>query len=167
MEKFVQPRRNYEALLWSIALPGFGQFINKKYFKGLLLIFLEFVVNVMSHFNYAILQSFNGNIIGAIEVTNYQWLMFYPCLYFFAIWDAYRDANDPPESYIYLPFAFSAYFVTVGLMYSARLKVFGILFGPVFLPMLFVIPGLTVGFLIRKIILNVKSKHELTGADGI
>lgn len=167
MENVIKRKRNFEPLFWSIALPGFGQFINKKHFKGILLIFLEFVVNVMSNFNTAILQSFNGDIMGAIEVTNFQWLMFYPCLYFFALWDAYRDANDPPEPYIFLPFVFSAYFVTVGLMYSTRLTIFGILFGPVFLPMLFVLPGLAVGFLIRKIVLMVKQNQQMTGADGI
>jgi TM2 domain-containing membrane protein YozV len=35
-----------ETLLWSIALPGFGQFLNGKYVKGLTLLFLEFLVNV-------------------------------------------------------------------------------------------------------------------------
>ena len=24
----------FEKLMWSIALPGFGQYLNKKYFKG-------------------------------------------------------------------------------------------------------------------------------------
>ena len=42
----------------------------------------------------AILYSFQGNIIReAIEATNYQWLMSYPCLYMFSMWDAYKDAN--------------------------------------------------------------------------
>ena len=30
-----------EKLLWSIALPGFGQMLNGKYVKGILLIILE------------------------------------------------------------------------------------------------------------------------------
>jgi hypothetical protein len=30
-----------EKILWSIALPGFAQILNKKFFKGLLLIGLE------------------------------------------------------------------------------------------------------------------------------
>lgn len=153
--------RNYEALLWSIALPGFGQLINKKFLKGLLFIFLEFLVNVMSNFNNAIILSFNGNFEAAIEVTQYQWLMFYPCLYFFSLWDAYRDANEARERYLYLPFAFSAYFVTVGLIYSVQLRVFGVLLGPVLLPMLFVIPGLGTGFIIREIVLRSKNKVVL------
>jgi hypothetical protein len=77
-----------EKLLWSIALPGFGQLLNHKYIKGILLITLEFLVNVLSNFNKAIILSFQGDILSAIKITNYQWLMFYPCLYFFAMWDA-------------------------------------------------------------------------------
>ncbi|MBU8878855.1 hypothetical protein BGM26_07630 [Bacillus sp. FJAT-29790] len=32
-----------EALLWSIALPGFGQFLNGKPIKGIVFVFLEFL----------------------------------------------------------------------------------------------------------------------------
>lgn len=39
-----------EKLLWSIALPGFGQLLNGKYLKEILLIVLEFSINVQSHF---------------------------------------------------------------------------------------------------------------------
>jgi TM2 domain-containing membrane protein YozV len=145
---------NYEALLWSIALPGFGQFINKKVVKGIVLIFFEVLINVMSNFNLAIVESFNGNIYRAIDITNYQWLMFYPCFYMFSLWDAFRDSNTSLQPYLYLPFAFGAYFITVGLIYSARIKIFGVLLGPVFLPMLFLIPGLLVGFTIRKIVMR-------------
>ena len=35
-----------EAILWSIALPGFAQLLNKKFVKGIFFIFLEFLVNV-------------------------------------------------------------------------------------------------------------------------
>ena len=82
-----------EKILWSIALPGFAQILNGKFLKGLLFIGLEILINVQSNFNDVIILSFHWEIEKAIEQTNYQWLMFYPCLYFFAIWDAYSDAN--------------------------------------------------------------------------
>ncbi|MGE6833514.1 hypothetical protein ACQKGA_27560 [Priestia megaterium] len=141
-----------EKLLWSIAFPGFGQFSNGKFMKGIIFIFLEFLVNVQANFNEIIILSFHGNIQAAIQQTNYQWLMFYPCLYFFAMWDAYRDADDGKILYSYIPFVMMAYFVTVGLIYSSRLQIFGILLGPVWLPMIFVIPGLIVGLSIQKLI---------------
>jgi hypothetical protein len=141
-----------EGVLWNIGLPGFTQLISGQYIKGILFVLLEFTINVSSHFNLAIMYSFQGNIAKAMEVTNFQWLMFYPCLYFFALWDAYRDAMPESEKETYLLFAFSAFFVTVGLMYSPSLRIFGVLFGPVFLPMLFLLPGLAIGYILKKLV---------------
>ncbi|WP_019390880.1 hypothetical protein [Priestia filamentosa] len=136
-----------EKLLWSIALPGFGQILNGKLIKGIFIHFLEILINVQANFNEVIILSFHGDIVSAIEQTNYPWLMFYPCLYFFAMWDAFKDAGGGKEPYSFLPFVFGAYFVTVGLIYSSDLKLFGVLFGPVWLPMLFLIPGVGIGLL--------------------
>lgn len=151
-------KRELDVILWSIALPGFGQILNQQILKGTLFIVLEFLINVQSNFNLAIMYSFLGEIQNAIDVTNYQWLMFYPCLYMFAIWDAYKDARGGKDSFSFLPFVFSAYFVTVGSIYSSNLKVFGVLFGPVFLPMLFLIPGIIIGLLIKFVLRNLKLK---------
>jgi len=144
----------FEKLLWSIALPGFGQILNQKYIKGILFIFLEFLANVQSNFNEAIISVFHGNIETSIIQINYGWLMFYPCLYFFSMWDAVKDASGEEEipPFLFLPFVFAAYFVTVGLIYSTKVKLFGILLGPIFTPMLFVIPGVFIGLVIKKII---------------
>ncbi|CAN7529753.1 hypothetical protein [Rossellomorea sp. LjRoot5] len=142
-----------ESILWSIALPGFPQLLNGRLVKGILFIGLEFVINVMANFNEIIRLSFIGNIEDAVSHTNYQWLMFYPCLYFFAMWDAFKDAGGGEKPYSYLPFVSSAFLVTVGIMYSAQAKISGILLGSVWFPMLCVIPGLIIGFSL-KILLN-------------
>jgi hypothetical protein len=144
-----------EAILWSIALPGFAQLLNRKIIKGIIFIILEFLVNVNSHLNLVILYSFQGEISEAIEATNYQWLMFYPCLYMFAMWDAYKDAKGETPRYSYLPFVFGAYFVTLGLIFSSSLKVGQILLGPMWLPILFLIPGLMVGNIIRRFLMRL------------
>ncbi|UJL46157.1 hypothetical protein KFZ58_17655 [Virgibacillus sp. NKC19-16] len=141
-----------EKLLWNIALSGFGQLLNGKYLKGFLLIFLEFLVNVQGSINLIIISSFLGNIEIAIEQANYQWVMFYPCLYFFAIWDAFKDAGGGRKPYAFLPFVFSAYFMTVGVIYSSTLTLFGVLIGPVWFPIISIIPGLLIGFLLQGIL---------------
>jgi hypothetical protein len=141
----------FEKLMWSIALPGFGQYLNGKYFKGTVFLILEFLINVQANFNQLILLSFHGEINDAIKHTDYQWLMFYPCLYFFSMWDAVKDAGGGKDPYSFLPYVFPAFFVTVGLVFSSNLMVFGVLLGPVWLPMLFVFPGITVGIFIKKI----------------
>lgn len=73
--------------------PGFAQFLNGRLIKGIVLIFLEFVINIQSNMNQAIMNSFHGDIHSAIQITEYQWLLFYPCVYLFAIWDGYKDAG--------------------------------------------------------------------------
>jgi hypothetical protein len=143
-----------EAVLWSIALPGFSQLLIGQYLKGILFVLLEFIINVKSHFNEAIMYSFLGETKYAHHIIDYQWLMFYPCLYMFAMWDSYRTAMPPDEKLSFLPFVFGAYFVTIGLMLSPKSVIFHVYLGPVFLPMLFLIPGLLIGFLIKFILSN-------------
>ncbi|GAE92404.1 hypothetical protein JCM21714_1399 [Gracilibacillus boraciitolerans JCM 21714] len=141
-----------EVLLWSIALPGFGQILNKKILKGIIFIVLEIIVNVQSNLNTVLLYSFYGEIDKAIEHADYQWLLFYPCLYFFAMWDAYRDAGGGRKPYSFLPFVFAAYFVTVGTIYSPQFTIFEVLLGPIWLPILSVLPGFLIGILLQWII---------------
>ncbi|MEC5425657.1 hypothetical protein QGM71_19440 [Virgibacillus sp. C22-A2] len=160
MENIINKKsKKLEVLLWSIALPGFGQLLNQKYIKGILLVGLEFLINVMGNFNSIIVLSFNGQIEEAIQQTNYLWLMFYPCLYFFAIWDAYKDAGGGRKPFAYLPLVFSAYFVTVGLIFSPVFTLFGYLIGPMWLPILFLPIGLSVGALVRWILLKMYTKE--------
>jgi len=144
----------FEKLMWSIALPGFGQYLNGKYFKGTVLLILEFLINVQADFNQIIFLSFHGEIGDAIKHADYQWLMFYPCLYFFSTWDAVKDAGGGKDPYSFLPYVFAAFFVTVGLIFSSNVTIFGVLWGPVWLPMMFVFPGIIIGFIIREIISN-------------
>lgn len=143
-----------EAVMWSIALPGFAQLLTGNIIKGILFVVLEFITNVYSNFNAGIMYSFLGETHKAMQVIDTQWLMFYPCLYMFAMWDAYRSAMPEEEKLTFLPFVFSAYFVTIGLIYSPRVTLFGEYPGPVFLPMLFVIPGVVTGLLIRMLLLK-------------
>jgi|SRR5690625_722649 len=149
MEKINKKSRELEVLLWSIALPGFGQLLNRKYVKGILLVSLEFIVNVLGKVNQVILLSFHGEIEEAIHQADYLWLMFYPCLYFFAIWDAYKDAGGGSTPFAYLPFVFSAYLVTIGLIFSPIFTVFGYLLGPMWLFIFFTPFGLGLGGAIR------------------
>lgn len=145
--------KRLEYLLWSIALPGFPQILGGRYIKGILFVALELLFNVQGNFNQIIMLSFQGDINQAIEQANYPWLMFYPCLYMFAMWDAYRDVEGKKAPYAFLPFVFATYFVTLGVMLSSKLKLFGLLLGPVWLPILFLPLGIGIGLVIRGILL--------------
>ncbi|UII57144.1 hypothetical protein LS684_06800 [Cytobacillus spongiae] len=148
-----------EVMLWNIALPGFSQLLMRQYVKGILFIFLEITINMFARFNLAILYSFQGEIEQALNTINFQWILFYPCLYMYALWDGYRSVMSEDEKYSYLPFVFSAYSVTVGVFYSAKLKLYGVLIGPVFLPMLFLIPGIVIGLLLKYLMIYIQSRQ--------
>jgi len=159
MDTSIQKKeKRLEVLFWSIALPGFGQLLNEKYFKGFILIILEVIINIKGKINIVIMHSFVGEMAFAINEANFLWVMFYPCLYLFAIWDAYRDAGGGMYPYLYIPFVFSAYFGTLGVIYSAHLSIFGFLIGPVFLPIILMMIGFLIGQLLRTVILKRK-KH--------
>jgi hypothetical protein len=143
-----------EAVLWSIAFPGFPQLLAGKYVRGIIFVGLEFGINVISRFNEGIMLSFLGKTKKAAEIVDYQWLMFYPCLYMFSLWDAYKMTSSEKEKYTYLPFVFSAYSVTIGLTYSPKIFIGSVFLGPVFAPMLFLLPGLAAGFLLRILLLH-------------
>ncbi|RHW30381.1 hypothetical protein [Oceanobacillus profundus] len=143
-----------EKLLWSIAFPGFGQLLNKKYFKGIMVIFLEILINLQGHLNNVVVLSYHGKIEQAIQEADYQWILFYPCVYFFAMWDAYKDAGGGKRAFSFLPFVFSAYFVTFACMFSSELTLFGVLLGPIWLSTLGIIPGVIVGFILQTILLK-------------
>ncbi|MDF2545354.1 MAG: hypothetical protein K0R93_252 [Anaerosolibacter sp.] len=148
-----------EKALWSVALPGFGQLLNKKYFKALLLFVLEVIINVKSNLNTVIILSFYGDLSRAIQVTNYQWLMFYPCLYLFGIWDAYRDGIKEASPFLFLPFVLSAYTATVAVIYSRTFRIGNVLLGPIFLPILTIVLSMIIGFIGKSFLLKMLAKE--------
>lgn len=148
-------RAPVEILLWSVALPGFGQLLNQKYIKGVILIVLEFIINNRANLNQIIIHSFQGDIEAAVIQTDYQWLMFYPCVYMFGIWDGFRDAGGETRKFAYLPFVLGAFFGTVGIIYSNRLKIGTILLGPVWLPMLFAFIGIGIGLGLKRMLSEI------------
>ncbi len=79
---------------WSAALPGFGHIMLCRYVKGFLLIVWEFVVNVNSRLNSAMVYTFTGQFEEAVEVLNTRWALLYVPLYIFCIWDSRRVTID-------------------------------------------------------------------------
>lgn len=86
-------RTPYAALLWSAMMPGFGQLYNRDFFIGAFLLVLEFGINTFANLNYIILQSFNLNHVN-VTTTNLQWMMFYPGIWSYSMWQAYNRACE-------------------------------------------------------------------------
>lgn len=148
------------ALLWSLAIPGFGQLYNRDYIIGLLLITLEFLINVKSGLNLTILYSFRGQLPAAIQAANIQWLLFYPCVYSFSLWQAYNRGreinavlNETNSSDTVCKTQFNGLFVgsatigTLGIIYSYGL-------GPIFGGLIGMGGGALAGFWIEKALKN-------------
>lgn len=87
---YLHLRNPYTIAWWSAALPGFGHLSLGSYVSGFLLFFWEMFVNTKAHLNVAILYSFTGRFDMAREVVDGSWLLFYPPLFIFAVWDSYR-----------------------------------------------------------------------------
>ncbi|MFC4102132.1 hypothetical protein [Paenibacillus xanthanilyticus] len=139
-----------EKVLWSIALPGFGQLLKKHYVTGVILIAAELLINVNAHLNEIIMLSFLGEIEEAVHTANYQWLLFYPCFYMFGIWDAYRIPGSG-RGFSFTASVLAAYCATVGVFYSKN-RIFGVVWGPVWLPMIGCFVGLAAGLLLQQVL---------------
>ncbi|WHY00477.1 hypothetical protein [Neobacillus sp. DY30] len=93
MRQRTEYKSPYAAAVWSMVLPGFGQFYNKDYIIGFALIGFEFLINLYSNLNLALVHSFTGDFAQAHSVIDYRWAMFYPSLYAFSIWQAFNAAK--------------------------------------------------------------------------
>lgn len=88
----------WAALLWSLALPGFGQLYNRDYFIAVVLITLEFYTNYGSHLNLSLLYTFHGDLTRAHDMVNYEHGLFYPSIWGFSMWQAYNRAKRMNDS---------------------------------------------------------------------
>ena len=86
-------RTPWVAALWSLFLPGFGQFYNRDFLVGIVLMAWEILINSKANINTSVYHTFNGNYKNACEVLNFQWALFYPSIYAFSMWQAYNRAK--------------------------------------------------------------------------
>ncbi|GBF34019.1 protoporphyrinogen IX oxidase [Desulfocucumis palustris] len=82
------------AATWSALLPGFGHMYNGKTIKGTILLVWSVAIIYFSHVNHGIIATFTGEFSKVNDIVNYQWLLFFPSIYLFSIWDSYNDAVE-------------------------------------------------------------------------
>ncbi|MFZ5644011.1 MAG: hypothetical protein ACOY46_10505 [Bacillota bacterium] len=85
---------------WSALLPGFGHIYNMKTIKGFIILSWTVAIIYFSHVNNAIIATFTGNFSRAAEMVHYQWLMFFPSIYLFSIWDSYGDSVEMNKIFV-------------------------------------------------------------------
>ncbi|MFB3167371.1 hypothetical protein P5G62_009625 [Neobacillus sp. 179-C4.2 HS] len=81
------------ALLWSFALPGFGQFYNGQYILGFTLMIWEIIINLQSGLNLTVYHTFRFEPLEAHNVIDYSWGLFYPSVMGYSIWQAYNKSR--------------------------------------------------------------------------
>ncbi|MCM3488205.1 hypothetical protein M3689_02660 [Alkalihalophilus marmarensis] len=152
--------KKVEAVAWNLFFPGLAQItVTKRLGKGVFFFLLALLININARINDIVILSFKGETQRAVEATDYQWLLFYSCLYFFALWDGYRECGGIKESYAFIPFVFSGYMVTIGIVFSPSIHLSGFLLGPLWLPVIVAVISFLGGMLLRTIILNVVEKR--------
>lgn len=93
-------RNPWVPVWWSMAFPGGGHMMLCKYFTGAMLMLWEFVINVKSNINIAIMLSMTGQFSKAKDVLDPEWFFLYMGVYLFAMWDSYRLSIDMNKLYL-------------------------------------------------------------------
>lgn len=88
------------AAAWSALLTGFGHLYNGKAFKAAILLSWTVAIIYLSQLNNGIIATFNGQFDGAKDIIDYQWLLFFPSIYLFAMWDAYNDSVERSKLFV-------------------------------------------------------------------
>ena len=136
------------------------------YLIGVLLVALEFIINVKAGLNLSILYSFRGQLQNAIDVTNFQWLLFYPCVYAYSVWQAYNRATEinrgrsqAEEGRVFANTQYNGLFIgfamggTLGVIYICRI-------GPIFGGILGGLIGGLTGSVIERLVNGIFCKSQ-------
>ncbi len=86
---FAVRRKPLLAALWSLLTPGLGHVYTKKVMEGLIVLICWIATAYMSHFCEAIVFSLVGDFDRAKAVIDYQWMLFGPSLYGYAVYASY------------------------------------------------------------------------------
>lgn len=86
---FLDLRQPWVAVAWSILFSGLGHLYNNKMISGFILIGWQVLIATYSGLTYALIYTLTARFELIPEVIDYQWLLFFPSIYFFSIYDAY------------------------------------------------------------------------------
>lgn len=82
------------AVGWSIFMPGLGHLYTHRLPTGFFVLTWWIIISYYSHLLEAVFFTAVGNFSQAIAITNFQWLLFMPSLFGFAVYDAYTNTVE-------------------------------------------------------------------------
>jgi hypothetical protein len=86
---FGKKRRPWLAITWSLLTPGLGHLYVNKMLEGFSIMAWSIGVAYMSHICEAVQFSFVGDFASARSIVNYEWLLFVPSGYGYAVYGSY------------------------------------------------------------------------------
>jgi hypothetical protein len=88
-------RRNpWMAAFLSLFLGGGGHFYNGRLLKAVMLMSWHLAVWLNSGLNKALIATVTGHWGQVHQVVDYQWLLFWPSMHMFNVWNAYSDCVE-------------------------------------------------------------------------
>ncbi|BCB04174.1 hypothetical protein KH172YL63_23070 [Bacillus sp. KH172YL63] len=91
---YLDKRNPFLAALWSFFMPGLGQLYIHRIITAFVVVVWSVIFFYYSHMLEGISLLFLGEIKHATEVLDPEWLLMFPSLYGFAIFDAYMNTVE-------------------------------------------------------------------------
>jgi hypothetical protein len=96
---YLSKRNPWMAMFLSIFLGGAGHFYTFKSVKAVMLMGWHLAIWLNSGLNRAILATVQGNWHEVHTLVDYQWLLFWPSIHLFNIWNAWSDTVELNKLY--------------------------------------------------------------------
>lgn len=134
------------AVFFSLLMPGVGQIYNNQIMKGIIFLLIEHYENIFGKINKAIQLDFNGYHQQALDVVNFDGILFYPGFYAFVAWDAWYHAKEGANKAISaIPFLIGGFLGLFGAIYASKLP-----FPAITVGLLMIIPIIIGTILLKK-----------------
>ncbi|MEH7417466.1 hypothetical protein V7266_19560, partial [Neobacillus drentensis] len=112
------------AALFSLLMPGVGQFYNRNFIRGLVFLVIEHFDNIYGKINKAIQLDLNGFHKQALAAVIYDGMLFYPGFYVYVVWDAWFYAKKGANKTITaIPFILGGFLGELGAIFASKLPI--------------------------------------------
>ncbi|QDP39656.1 hypothetical protein [Radiobacillus deserti] len=108
----------WKVVIFSLVMPGLGQWLNKQYLKSIFFICIEHILNRLAYINKALYFDLNGLHEEALSIVNVEYAMFYPGIYVLCALDSLLHVKETNNSVFLYWFALAGLLGTVGVIYA-------------------------------------------------
>ncbi|HEY3367489.1 MAG TPA: hypothetical protein VGK74_20730 [Symbiobacteriaceae bacterium] len=91
---FISKRNPWMSVFLASFLGGAGHFYNFKMVKAIMLMGWHLLIWLNAGLDEAVVAMVRGDWLAAHQAIDYQWLLFFPSIHIFNIWNAYSDTVE-------------------------------------------------------------------------